>query len=177
MEDFCKENIKDRLKTCWARKRDAVVEDGEKKTLVEATSELFFAETFKLHFFSRNVHYRPTMLEYCLIWWVACLYCTTDFPSKEDSGGSTQIYQKRCLIKLVWRVKESEDDSSWASCSSWPHMLWIRLVKKSVAISTDTKSDLYSIAVCLHLWDTYLKAIYFHVSRPMMSFYYPDSNI
>ncbi len=49
--------------------------------------------------------------------------------------------------------------------------------EKSVAISTDTKSDLYSIAVCLHLWDTYLKAIYFHVSSPMMSFYYPDNNI
>lgn len=30
--------------------------------------------------------------------------------------------------------------------------------EKSVAISTDqdTQSDLYSIAVCLHIWDTHI---------------------
>lgn len=33
------------------KEKQDVVEDGEKKKLVEATSELFFAETFKLQFF------------------------------------------------------------------------------------------------------------------------------
>lgn len=68
MEDFCKEAIKDRIKTCLARKRDDVVEDGEKKKLVEATSELFFCRNIQVTVFSRNIlHYRPTMLKYCLI--------------------------------------------------------------------------------------------------------------
>lgn len=66
VEDFCKEAIKDRIKTRLARKRDDAVEDGEKKKLVEATSELFL-QKYSSYSFSRNIlHYRPTMLEYCL---------------------------------------------------------------------------------------------------------------
>lgn len=85
------------------RKRDDDAND-EKKNLVEATREFFFFFFFCFFFFflqkhssysfPRNkLHYRPTMLEYCLIWRVAYLYNTTDFPSKEDSAGSTQIYK------------------------------------------------------------------------------------
>lgn len=183
MEDFCKEAIKDRIKTRLARKRDDAVEDGEKKKLVEATSELFL-QKYSSYSFSRNIlHYRPTMLEYCLNWWVT-INCTTlqifqVRKTVEDPRKSTNL-PKRCLIKLVWRsVKESEDDSSWASCSSWPHILWIRLVKISGYFHRPRHKK-WPIQYCCMLTSlrhTHLKAIYFHVSSPMMSFYYPDNNI
>lgn len=117
---------------------------------MEATSELFFAETFKLQFFPKYTTFYFTMLEYCLFWRVSYVHYTIDFPSEEDHGcGIHTNLPERCLIKLAWiSVKQREYDSCWASWSSWPHTLWIRLVKIS-GFSTDqhTQSDLYSIAV------------------------------
>lgn len=75
MEDFCKVSVKDRIKTLKKKNMDDDDDDDndEKKNLVEATSDFFkvflvFLQKHSSYSFSRNkLHYRPTMLEYCLI--------------------------------------------------------------------------------------------------------------
>lgn len=101
MEDFCKEAIEDRIKRFLARKRD---EDGEKKKLVEATSELFFAETFKLQFFP-EIYYIIGLQCWSIALFDGSPTCTTlqifqVRKTVEDPRKSTNL-PKRCLIKLV----------------------------------------------------------------------------
>ncbi len=89
MEDLCKEAIKDMFSKkerlcCW-RWWNEKASGGNKWTF-------FFAETFKLQFFP-EIYYIIDLQCWSIALFDGSPTYTTDFPSKEDSGGSTQIYK------------------------------------------------------------------------------------
>lgn len=141
---------------------------------MEATSELFFAETFKLQFFPKYT----TLYNAGVLPFLTCFLHTVHY-AKDFQVGKTQNLSKKCQIKLAWTSENKWDDSGWAM------LLYMTTCAVDHAgenqwLFPQTETHKWPIQYCCiltSLRDTHLKAIDSHVYSPMMSVHSQDINI